>query len=69
MIPGASSRQELILAELERANATIRRHDAVVTIEDDGDVFSYVDPEKLPADFLEYYSSLSAAVYALGAIR
>ncbi|AOQ29421.1 hypothetical protein SEA_FASCINUS_81 [Mycobacterium phage Fascinus] len=67
-IHGARSRQELILAELARANETIRRHDAIVTVDDDGESFSYVDPSKLPAEFLEYYAGLRASAYALGAI-
>jgi len=63
---GTRSRQELILAELARANETIRQHDAIVTVDDDGESFSYVDPSKLPEDFLEYYAGLRTTAYAFG---
>ena len=66
---GAKTKQQLILEELDRANRTIIKADALVTIDDDGEPFTYIDPEKMPADFLEYYSSLRSAAYALEVAR
>ena len=66
---GAKTKQQLILEELERANRTIVQADALVTIDDDGEPFTYIDPEKMPAGFLEYYSELVSSCYLLRAIR
>ena len=66
---GAKTKQQLILEELDRANRTIIKADALVTIDDDGEPFTYIDPEKMPADFLDYYSELVSSCYLLGAMR
>lgn len=61
---GTKTKQQLILDELARANEVIIKTDAVGTL-DDG--FQYVIVEKLPSDFVEYYTSPSASAYAMGA--
>lgn len=48
--------------ELANANAVVTMADALVT---DGD-WTGIDPTKLPAGFIEYYSGLTSAGYANG---
>lgn len=57
--------QTRYLKELEAANRLIRECDALRT-ESDG--FSWIDAEKVPTEFLEYYRGLVSAGYANGFI-
>ncbi|MBB3752542.1 hypothetical protein FHT44_005054 [Mycolicibacterium sp. BK634] len=60
-----TAHQEAFRRELESANAAIRKAGALMT-EDDG--FQWIDESKMPAEFLDYYSGLVSAGYAIGAI-
>lgn len=51
-------------ADLQRANDFIDKHEALM---DDGE-FKWLDTDKLPAEFCEYYSRLSQFGYANGYI-